>query len=128
MKSTHGNGSASHAGAEVVVALTDGAKEDAHAVFSALRTAYSCDRAADDRPQAVPGVRPTVWIATFDTTEARRDPGATRLTAPVVATLQGGYSAVDHVRETLASAFSVRVVGTASGDQEEEVQVRLESR
>ncbi|MEE1802094.1 hypothetical protein ACIQVO_03115 [Streptomyces sp. NPDC101062] len=128
MNSADEAGAADHAGAEVVVALTGGAKEDAHAVFGALRTAYPCDRAPDDLPQDVPGVRSTVWIATFDSTELRHDPATTRLTAPVEATLQGGYTAVEHVRKTLASAFTVRVVGKASGDQEEEIQVRLENR
>ncbi|AXG81557.1 hypothetical protein [Streptomyces paludis] len=117
--------------AEVVVALTGGVKEDAREVFGALRSAYGCDRAAEDVPNEVPGAgdRPTVWIATFDASDVRaRPPRPARLTAPVVATLQGGYAAVDSLRGSLASAFAVREVGTAYGDQEEEVQLRLESR
>ncbi|MFJ2114731.1 MULTISPECIES: hypothetical protein [unclassified Streptomyces] len=113
---------------EVVVAIGDGAKEDAHAVFGALRTAFGCDRAAEDVPMEVPGKRPTVWIATFDASDVRDEPTPARLTAPVVVTLQGGYAAVESMRRSLTSAFAVRVVGTASGDQEEEIQLRLESR
>ncbi|RDG35152.1 hypothetical protein [Streptomyces corynorhini] len=113
---------------EVVVALSGGAKEDAREVFGVLRTAYGCDRAADDVPQEVAGDRPTVWIATFDVSDVRAKPRPARLTAPVAATLQGGYAAVESLRASLASAFAVRVVGTASGDQEEELQLRLESR
>ncbi|MFF3749477.1 hypothetical protein ACFYYH_03290 [Streptomyces sp. NPDC002018] len=113
---------------EVVVALTDGVKEDAEAVFGVLGTAFECDRAADDVPQDVAGERPTVWIATFDASHVRTEPGPARLTASVTATLQGGYSAVDSLRRTLASAFTVHDVGTAFGDQEEEIQVLLESR
>ncbi|MGW2054148.1 hypothetical protein ACWCOZ_09530 [Streptomyces sp. NPDC001840] len=113
---------------EVVVALTNGAKEDAHAVFGVLRTAFACDRAADDIPREVAERRPTVWIATYDASHMRRKPGPTKLGAPLTATLQGGYTAVDSMRKTLASVFTVRDVGTAFGDQEEEIQVRLESR
>ncbi|MEV0038627.1 hypothetical protein [Streptomyces sp. NPDC050804] len=113
---------------EVVVALTDGAKEDARAVFGVLRTAFACDRAADDIPQDVAGRRPTVWLATFDASHPGKKPDPARLTAPLTATLQGGYTAVDTMRRTLASAFTVHDVGTAFGDQEEEIQVLLESR
>jgi hypothetical protein len=112
---------------QVAVALSGGAKEDAHTVFGALRTAYSCDRASDDVPQHVPGRRPTVWTATFDVDGTAAEPRPAHLTAPVTATLQGGYTAVDHLRTALASAFAVEVVGTAAGDQEEEVQLRLDN-
>ncbi|MFD7894576.1 hypothetical protein ACFV0C_00570 [Streptomyces sp. NPDC059568] len=120
--------SVNHPVDEVVVALTDGAKEDAHAVFGVLRTAFACDRAPDDVPKDVVERRPTVWLATFDASHPGRKPGPTRLTAPLTATLQGGYSAVDSMRRTLASVFTVHDVGTAFGDQEEEIQVLLESR
>ncbi|MYV55129.1 hypothetical protein [Streptomyces sp. SID3212] len=114
--------------AHVVVALSGQDQEDAHTVFSALRTAFGSDRPADDVPQAVTGGRPTVWTATFDASDVRDEPAAARLSAPVSATLQGAYTDVDSLRRALTAAFSVRIVGTASGDQEEEVQLRLESR
>lgn len=47
---------------------------------------------------------------------------------PVTLDVQGGYWAVDELRKHLADAFTVRVVGTVSGDQEEEVRLRVESR
>lgn len=120
--------SADHPDTQVVVALSGGAKEDAHIVFGVLGTAFASDRAADDAPQELPGERPTVWTATFDVADAHSEPGPARLTAPVTASVQGGYTAVESLRKALASAFTVRVVGTASGDQEEEVQLRLETR
>ncbi|KIF78017.1 hypothetical protein QR77_37770 [Streptomyces sp. 150FB] len=113
---------------QVMVALNGNSRADAHAVFGALRTAFATDRPADDLPEDVPGDRPTVWTATFDVSDVQAQPEPTRLTAPVTASLHGGYAAVDHLRRTLAAAFTVRVVGTAAGDQEEEVQLRLENR
>ncbi|MFI5756256.1 hypothetical protein [Streptomyces sp. NPDC051569] len=110
-----------------MVALSGRVKEDARAVFGALGTAFASDRAADDIPQDVAGNRPTVWTATFDVSDAHTKPGPANLTQPVTVTLHGGYQAVDSLRKALTSAFAVRVVGTASGDQEEEVQLRLES-
>ncbi|GAA1189867.1 hypothetical protein GCM10009654_54220 [Streptomyces hebeiensis] len=120
--------SADQTATEVVVALSGGATEDARAVFGVLGSAFASDRAADDVPQELPGERPTVWTATFDVADLRSRPGPVRLTAPVTADVQGGYRAVDSLREALSTAFTVRVVGTASGDQEEEVQLRLENR
>jgi hypothetical protein len=108
-----------------VVALTGGAKEDAHAVFGLLGTAFASDRAADDAPQDAHEDRPTVWTATFEVRGPGSGTGSVRLTQTVTATLQGAYTAVDTMRETLASSFDVRVIGAASGDQEEEVQLRL---
>jgi hypothetical protein len=113
---------------QVVVALSGQDKDDAHTVFGALRTAFGSDRGADDKPRMPADGRPAVWTATFDASDVRDEPRAARLSAPVTATLQGGYTAVESLRRALAAAFSVQVVGTASGDQEEEVQLRLESR
>ncbi|MFJ4922782.1 hypothetical protein [Streptomyces sp. NPDC088725] len=119
--------SADQPASQVEVSLSGKAKEDAHAVFGALNTAFASDRAADDAPQDIPGERPTVWTSTFDVSDVRSKPRPTRLTESVTATLQGGYTAVNSLHQALSSAFAVRVVGTASGDQEEEVQLRLES-
>jgi hypothetical protein len=120
--------SADQPAAEVVVALSGELKEDAHTVFGVLGTAFASDRAPDDAPQDVAGGRPAVWTATFNVSDVGTEPGPAQLTAPITATLQGGYTAVDSLRRTLASAFAVRVVGTASGDQEEEIKLRLASR
>ncbi|WP_434588766.1 hypothetical protein [Streptomyces sp. A5-4] len=112
---------------QVLVELTGCSKEDAHTVFGALRTSFESDRASDDVPAEQPGARPTVWSATFDVADVRQQAAPTRLAGPVPATVQGGYEAVDRLREQLDAAFTVQEEGTASGDQEKELQLRLES-
>ena len=115
--------------AEVTVTLDSCAKEDARTVLDALHVTFACDRADDDLPQEVPGKGPTVWSATFDVSRTLAPPGeAVRLTDPVTLTAQGGYHAVDRLREGLAEVFAVTVAGTASGDQEQEVSLRLGNR
>ncbi|WP_411143908.1 hypothetical protein [Streptomyces sp. x-80] len=117
-----------HASAEVVVEVSGCATADAHAVFSALRTSFVSDRAADDVPEEMVGPRATVWTSTFDVTDVRAAAEPRPLTAPLTVNLQGGYWAVDRLCESLRTAFAVRVLGTAAGDQEEEVQLLLETR
>ncbi|MEU9120927.1 hypothetical protein AB0C96_13885 [Streptomyces sp. NPDC048506] len=119
---------AEHVSAEVVVELESCATQDAHAVFSALRTSFSSDRAADDVPEEMAGPGATVWTTTFDVSELKATAEPRRLTAPVVVSLQGGYWAVDQLCKGLESAFAVHVLGMAAGDQEKEVELRLESR
>ncbi len=113
---------------EVLVEVVGCATQDAHAVFSALRESFASDRAADDVPTEINGASATVWTATVDVTDLHGQAAPRRLTAPVTVDLQGGYWAVNRIRESLTHAFAVRVVGTAAGDQEEEVQLRLENR
>ncbi|MFC8075027.1 hypothetical protein ACFUN8_05760 [Streptomyces sp. NPDC057307] len=113
---------------EVTVELSGCEAQDAHAVFGALRTAFASDRASDDRPQEVSGARPTVWSSTFDVSEVRAQAGPTPLTRPVTADIQGGYWAVARLQEALTGAFAVEVLGTAAGDQEQEAQLRLDTR
>ncbi|MFJ8233693.1 hypothetical protein ACIQ9E_27620 [Streptomyces sp. NPDC094448] len=112
----------------VVVTISNSAKEDAHAVFEVLRRAYACDREAGDRPEYVSEGHATVWTATFDVATALAPAAPVRLTEPVEAEMQGGYWAVDRMTETLAAAFEVERRGTAAGDQEKDVQLRLLSR
>ncbi|MET9532669.1 MULTISPECIES: hypothetical protein [unclassified Streptomyces] len=113
----------------VTVALTGHSKEDAAAVFGALRSAFPSDRAPEDSPQTeIPG-RPTVWTASYEVLDA--DPGPLRpagLTAPVTATVQGGYHAVDVMRTALGTVFSVEEQGEALGDQEKELNLQLENK
>jgi hypothetical protein len=113
--------------AEVAVTVDSCDKSDARTVFAALHTTFPSDRAPDDAPAEPENGRPIVWAATFDVSRTLGLPGPGRLDKPVTVTAQGGYHAVDRLREGLAEAFAVRVVGTASGDQEEEVQMRLEN-
>ncbi|MFE0425778.1 hypothetical protein [Streptomyces sp. NPDC058953] len=112
----------------VVVSISGCAKEDAHAVFEALRHSYDCDRGAGDRPDYVSAGHPTVWTATFDAATARDPAGPVPLTTAVDAEMQGGYWAVDRMTETLSAVFRVERQGSAAGDQEKDVQLRLLSR
>ncbi|GGU46598.1 hypothetical protein GCM10010211_07730 [Streptomyces albospinus] len=118
---------AEHVSAEVVVEVEGCTTEDAHAVFSALRTSFHSDRAADDVPEEMAGPGATVWTSTFDVGERRAEAGPRRLKGPVIVSLQGGYWAVDQLSAALKTAFAVRVLGMAAGDQEKEVELRLET-
>lgn len=115
-------------GKEVSVAISGCAKDDARTVFDVLRAAFATDRALADVPQDLAGKRPTVWTMAVDVSEARVVSGPVVLGKPVKVDVQGGYWAVEELRKHLADAFTVQVVGTVSGDQEEEVRLRLESR
>ncbi|MFE2374104.1 hypothetical protein [Streptomyces sp. NPDC059398] len=110
----------------VTVALTGHSREDAAAVFGALRAAFPSDRGPGDTPQPeIPG-RPTVWTAAYEVREgAPGQPGSARLTAPVKATVQGHYHAVDMMRDALGAVFSVEEQGEALGDQEKELNLQL---
>ncbi|MGW7053407.1 hypothetical protein [Streptomyces sp. NPDC054887] len=119
--------STEHSGTQVLVELTGSSKEDANAVFGALCTAFESDREADEELHNGVNGRPMVWSATYDVFGVREQAAPARLTAPVTVTLQGGYRAVEQVREQLAAAFAVQEEGSASGDQEKELQLRLES-
>jgi hypothetical protein len=112
----------------VTVSLTGSVQEDAATVFGVLRTAFPTDRPADGVPHEQPGDRPPVWSADFDPTEERIPTGPTSLDGSVSATLQGGYLAVDRLREALSGSFAVQEQGTASGDQEKEVDLRLRTK
>ncbi|MCG7524711.1 hypothetical protein MHW47_09710 [Streptomyces sp. OfavH-34-F] len=117
-----------HHDQEVTVVLGECPEEDARTVFDALRAAFTTDRSSADVPHEAGDGRPTVWTATVDVSEARVISGAVRLGGPVTLDVQGGYAAVDRLRAGLADAFAVRVLGTVSGDQEEEVRLRLDNR
>lgn len=112
----------------VSVELSGCSKEDARVVFDTLCACFSSDRCAEDVPQELSATRPTVWLGTFDVADTHEGARPARLAASVTADVQGGYWAIDRFRSTLDSLFSVHEVSTASGDQEEELHVRLESR
>ncbi|MFJ6809580.1 hypothetical protein ACIQRK_26755 [Streptomyces anulatus] len=116
------------AGREVVVSLSGCDTQDARTVFDVLATAFASDHPMGETPTSASGPRPTVWVTTVDVSEPRAAAAPARLIAPVTVDAQGGYWAVDRLRSHLTGAFVVRVVGTAAGDQEEEVRLRLESR
>jgi len=112
----------------VSVEISGCSKHDARIVFDALCGCFASDRRAEDVPEDHSETRPTVWLGTFDVTEAHEGAAPGRLSSSVVADLQGGYWAIDRFRTTLGSLFSVHDLATASGDQEKELHVRLESR
>ncbi|THA71489.1 hypothetical protein E6P78_06070 [Streptomyces sp. A0958] len=117
-----------HHDQEVSVVVSDCPENDARTVFDVLRAAFTTDRSSADIPHEAAAKRPTAWTATVDVSEARTVSGPVTLGAPVTADVQGGYLAVDRLRQGLADAFAVQVVGTVSGDQEEEVRLRLENK
>ncbi|MET9444931.1 hypothetical protein [Streptomyces sp. NPDC006610] len=116
----------------VSVELSGCSKEDARIVFDALCRHFDSDRCSDDVPQEWHDTRPTVWLGTFDVSDVSDAGGSggspARLNASVEAEVQGGYWAIDRFRTTLDSLFRVEDLSTASGDQERELHVRLESR
>ncbi|MFJ9683095.1 hypothetical protein ACIRP2_34390 [Streptomyces sp. NPDC101194] len=115
-------------GQEVTVVISGCDTGDARMVFDALRAAFTTDRASVDVPRKLAERRPTAWVAAVDVSEERVVSGPVLLGAPVSVDVLGGYWAVERLRRSLAHAFDVRVVGTVSGDQEEEVRLRLRSR
>ncbi|MFD7064459.1 hypothetical protein [Streptomyces sp. NPDC059906] len=113
----------------VSVELSGCSKEDARTVFDTLCACFSSDRHAGDVTREYDEVRPTVWLGTFDVADSRGgecDPA--RLGASVEADAQGGYWAIERLRTTLDSLFTVHDLSQASGDQERELHVRLETR
>nr|WSW65895.1 hypothetical protein OG461_06705 [Streptomyces sp. NBC_00995] len=110
----------------VTVTLSEASKEDADAVLGVLRTAFR--GAEPGAPQDQPTGRPVVWTAEFDATEKGTQAGPTALTGSVAATVQGGHVAVDQVCDALSMAFAVEGAGTAAGDQEKEVDLRLRGK
>ncbi|GLP65485.1 hypothetical protein TUSST3_21050 [Streptomyces sp. TUS-ST3] len=102
--------------------------EDARIVFDTLNACFESDRGEEDVPQQLHETRPMVWMGTFEVTETRSCPPPAQLASSVEADAQGGYWAIEQLRTTLDSMFTVRDLASASGDQERELHVRLESR
>ncbi|MFE9622713.1 hypothetical protein [Streptomyces sp. NPDC006527] len=103
-------------------------KEDARIVFDALCACFESDRGPDEVPEQIHATRPMVWLGTFEVTEAAPCAPPPRLSSSVEADAQGGYWAIERLRTTLDSLFAVRDLSSASGDQERELHVLLESR
>lgn len=119
-----------HIDTDVTVQLSDCCREDAQAVFDVLDRVYQLEDLETPSAQAAAeGPAPTVWVATFDTAAGRgEDVPPTHLTAPVGATLTGGYHAVDEVERVLATGFDIQSLQSVSGDQETEARLLLASR
>ncbi|MET8449706.1 hypothetical protein [Streptomyces sp. NPDC005209] len=112
----------------VSVEISGCSKEDARIVFDALCTCFESDRCAEDVPQQLHETRPMVWLGTFEVTDAHECTIPARLSSTVEADAHGGYWAIDRLRTTLDSLFTVSNLSSASGDQEKELHVMLESR
>ncbi|MFF7451543.1 MULTISPECIES: hypothetical protein [unclassified Streptomyces] len=112
----------------VSIELSGCNKEDARIVFDTLSTCFESDRGADDVPQQLDESRPMVWLGTFEVTETHDCPAPAKLSSSVEADAQGGYWAVERLRATLDSLFTVRELSSTSGDQERQLHLRLESR
>ncbi|MEU1535370.1 hypothetical protein [Streptomyces fagopyri] len=112
----------------VTVSLAGASQEDAVTVFDVLRTAFPADGPSDPVRLYLSGDHPVVWTAEFDPTREGAPTGPTSLRGELKATLQGGYVAVDRLCEALDAAFTVDEQGTASGDQEKEVDLQLRTK
>lgn len=113
----------------VSVQLTDCAREDADTVLAVLWSAFpqSADRRSEvsGRAHDTDAEGPTVWTVTVETVGEVGPGERPRLSGPVTTTLAGGYHAVDLVRQALTSVFVVEDLGSVSGDQEQEVRLRM---
>ncbi|MQY14569.1 hypothetical protein SRB5_47370 [Streptomyces sp. RB5] len=110
---------------KVTVGLSACSAQDAAAVLEALGDTFETNwRRGEPPPEAAPG-HPQVWVATVDTAHPAGAAHPPALGASVTADLQGGYLAVDRVRDALADTYTVREEGTAAGDQEKDVRLRL---
>ncbi|MEU8952092.1 hypothetical protein [Streptomyces sp. NPDC048489] len=113
----------------VTVSLTGSSLKDAATVFGALGKAFPAGgpwKVPTDPPRGAA----VVWTAEFEPTQSRvfAPVGPTPLEGSPTVTLQGGYVAVDRLREALSTVFAVHEQGTVSGDQEKEVDLELRTK
>ncbi|MEU8590077.1 hypothetical protein AB0C59_24220 [Streptomyces sp. NPDC048664] len=115
---------------QVEVVISDCSASDAGQLFAELCRHFGSDRRAEDMPQDCHQARPSVWTGTFDM--SREIPGGTSapgaLSGPVTAELQGEPRAVERLRRLLDETFLVHQLGVVAGDQEVDVELRLENR
>ncbi|CAM5244287.1 hypothetical protein GCM10010329_43950 [Streptomyces spiroverticillatus] len=112
----------------VQVVLSDCTSDDAGTVLSALGSAFASGRSSDT-PGGGPDAGSDTWTESFvAASDASGSLSGTGLKGAVTAELQGTPVAVDRLRKALTSAFTVEEQGSASGDQEVELQLRLTAR
>ncbi|MGO4456498.1 hypothetical protein AB4039_04075 [Streptomyces sp. M-16] len=112
--------------AEVGVTVAGCSEADARAVLTLLESLFPQNPGTDRATEGGHGA--TVWVTTLDAAEPARDrPAAVALSDTVGLTLQGGPRAVERVRVALAGHFAVEEAGSVSGDQEQEIGLRLRS-
>lgn len=112
----------------VSVEISGCSEGDARTVFDALCASFESDRCAEDVPHRFDTVHPMVWLGTFDVADAHPGARPGQLAGPVTADVQGGYWAIDRFRRTLGDLFAVHDLCAASGDQERDLHLVLESR
>ncbi|OAR21967.1 hypothetical protein A8W25_30455 [Streptomyces sp. ERV7] len=100
---------------------------DAEAVLVSLNRWFSSERGVTAPSTRDISAHPTVWTAMVDTSHLTGEVEPVALEETVVVNMQGGPGAVASLRDTLARAFEVTDDGTASGDQEVDVQLHLRS-
>ncbi|MFI5661257.1 hypothetical protein [Streptomyces sp. NPDC051684] len=108
----------------VGVALSDCTPQDAATVLRVLCTAFPSDRTSTERPDD----DATVWLTTVDAASLPEPSEAKPLSEAVTADIQGGHEVLDHVCAALATAFTLTESTAASGDQEQEMHMRLTTR
>ncbi|GAA2260547.1 hypothetical protein GCM10010145_31680 [Streptomyces ruber] len=130
---------------QVQVVLSDCLAQNASRIFDALCAHFVSDRCTGEelhQSQAEPD-RPTVWSGTFELPDdpadevsgegsgapsgsgsGRAHPGP--LSGSVSLDAQGSPKAVHRLKEVLEETFLVTEVGTIAGDQEVQLQLRLE--
>ncbi|MFF3906281.1 hypothetical protein ACFYZJ_09750 [Streptomyces sp. NPDC001848] len=117
---------------QVEVVVSDCSATDAGNLFAELCRHFGSDRAAGEAPHEAHTSRPTMWTGTFDTSATRGTPERTSppppLSGPVKAELQGEPRAVERLRRALDELYAVHQLGVVAGDQEVDVELRLESR
>lgn len=113
---------------QVEVVLCDCSARDAERVFACLCARFESDRRTDDPPHEAHKDRPTIWAGTYDTavvpTGAGEHPEA--LSGEVTVDVQGSPRAVRLLRSALEETYTVHQVGVDAGDQEVQLQLRVE--
>ncbi|GAA0589416.1 hypothetical protein [Streptomyces crystallinus] len=115
----------------VQVVLSACSAADAETVLAALCRYFSVDAGDEGTghgPASPDPARPTVWTARFDTSRVPEEVSRSALGDTVTVDAQGGPVAVARLRDVLHRTFEVEDAGTASGDQEVDLQMRLRGR
>jgi hypothetical protein len=113
---------------QVEVVLCDCSAQDAERVFACLCTHFESDRRLDEPPHDTADDRPTMWAGHYDTAAVPTDAEerAEPLSGPVTVDVQGSPPAVRLLRAVLEEAYTVHQIGVDAGDQEVQLQLRVE--
>ncbi|MGI5134490.1 MULTISPECIES: hypothetical protein [unclassified Streptomyces] len=115
---------------QVEVVVSDCSASDAGRLFAELCRRFGSDRSAEDVPHETEGSRPTMWTGTFDTSATSgpsEQMSPPSLSGPVKLEVQGEPLAVERLRQALDAMYDVHQLGVVAGDQEVDVELRLES-